>query len=613
MAKPKITKPDTSPKVYQREKIDFDLKIRELPWTEKQQALIELGADKSSRIIFLSGPAGSSKAQPLDSDILTVNGWKKMGSISVGDEVATQDGTFTKVTGVFPQGSKEIYKITFSDGTNTECCHEHLWLTQSYLERNATGKRNGKKYKKPREGCVRTTEEISKSLKHLGRANHTIPIVAPIQFPDRELLIHPYILGILLGDGCLKTSVTFCSWDDEIVERVRSLLPDSLELVVASRERHYRIKGVTHKKNPYRDYILQQRLDVNSQHKHIPDEYLFSSVRDRLELLRGLLDSDGCVANNASNTTASVSFASTSKKLAEHVQFLVQSLGGTATLSAPRQTGYYKKTGEHQPCQPVYGLYINFNPELNPFYLKRKADKYIPKTKYIPRRYIMDVEYIGEKECQCIRVEHDSHLYVTNDCIITHNTTVAMRIGLELMQQKKVSDIIFVRAAVESADSKLGFLPGDINGKYEPYMGPFEDKLEELLPAGDVKRLKGENRLIYQPINFVRGASWTARFVCIDEAQDLTINELQTLMTRLGKFTKMIICADPKQSDLPKAKQGGFEKAAHMFNTVEAQRQGIYSVSFTKDDIMRSELCKFIVETFDNNALALQAPKPESK
>ena len=210
-----------------------------------------------------------------------------------------------------------------------------------------------------------------------------------------------------------------------------------------------------------------------------------------------------------------------------------------------------------------------------------------------------------EKECQCIRVADDSHLYVTNDCIVTHNTTVAMRIGLELMQQKKVSDIVFVRAAVESADSKLGFLPGDINGKYEPYMGPFEDKLEELLPAGDVKRLKGENRLIYQPINFVRGASWTAKFIVIDESQNLTINEIQTLLTRIGKFTKMILCADSAQSDLPKTKQGGFERCAHIFNTVEAQRYGMYSVAFNNDDIMRSELCKFIVKTFDENPATL--------
>lgn len=180
-------------------------------------------------------------------------------------------------------------------------------------------------------------------------------------------------------------------------------------------------------------------------------------------------------------------------------------------------------------------------------------------------------------------------------------TTVAMRIGLELMQQKKVSDIVFIRAAVESADSKLGFLPGDISGKYEPYMGPFEDKLEELLPAGDVKRLKGENRLIYQPINFIRGASWTAKFIIIDEVQNMTINEIQTLLTRIGKFTKMILCADSAQSDLPKIKQGGFERAAYMFNTEAAQQQGIYSVAFNNEDIMRSELCKFIVKTFEDN------------
>jgi phosphate starvation-inducible PhoH-like protein len=180
-------------------------------------------------------------------------------------------------------------------------------------------------------------------------------------------------------------------------------------------------------------------------------------------------------------------------------------------------------------------------------------------------------------------------------------TLSAVRIGLELLNQKKVSDLVFVRAAVESADSKLGFLPGDIAGKYEPYMGPFEDKIEELLPAGEVKRLKGDGRFIYQPINFVRGASWTARCVIIDECQNMTINEIQTLLTRIGKFTRMILCADSAQSDLPKAKQGGFDKCLNMFNTDQAEKMGIYSLAFTNEDIMRSELCKFIVQTFEDN------------
>jgi phosphate starvation-inducible PhoH-like protein len=206
--------------------------------------------------------------------------------------------------------------------------------------------------------------------------------------------------------------------------------------------------------------------------------------------------------------------------------------------------------------------------------------------------------------------DRDSRVIFLSGPAGSSKTLSAVRIGLELLNKKKVSDLVFVRAAVESADSKLGYLPGDIAGKYEPYMGPFEDKLEELLPAGEVKRLKGENRVTYQPINFCRGASWTARFICVDEAQNLTVNEIQTLLTRIGKFTKMILCADNAQSDLPKAKQGGFEKISHMFNTTAAAAFGMYSLAFNNDDIMRSELCKFIVTTFDENAAVLH---PQTK
>ena len=215
--------------------------------------------------------------------------------------------------------------------------------------------------------------------------------------------------------------------------------------------------------------------------------------------------------------------------------------------------------------------------------------------------------------------DRDSRIIFLSGPAGSSKTLTAVRIGLELLNKKKVSDMVFVRAAVESADSKLGYLPGDIAGKYEPYMGPFEDKLEELLPAGEVKRLKGENRVTYQPINFCRGASWTARFICIDEAQNMTIKEIQTLMTRIGKFTKMILCADSAQSDLPRNKQGGFDRCASMFDNDQAKEFGVYSMAFNNDDIMRSELCKFIVETFEahdekhteKKACGLLEPKAE--
>lgn len=204
----------------------------------------------------------------------------------------------------------------------------------------------------------------------------------------------------------------------------------------------------------------------------------------------------------------------------------------------------------------------------------------------------------------------DSRVLFVSGPAGSSKTTTAMRIALQLLNEKKVSDIVCIRAAVESSDSKLGYLPGDITDKYGPYMGPFEDKLEELLPMSEMKRLKTDNRVDFKPINFCRGASWTAKCILIDEAQNLTVNELQTLLTRVGKFTKIIICADSKQSDLPKNKQGAFERCSKMFDTDKAREFGIFSLHFTNEDIVRSELCKFIVETFETNHHILH---PEQK
>jgi phosphate starvation-inducible PhoH-like protein len=204
-----------------------------------------------------------------------------------------------------------------------------------------------------------------------------------------------------------------------------------------------------------------------------------------------------------------------------------------------------------------------------------------------------------QKELIKLAADKDSKIIFLKGPAGTSKTTVAVRAGLELLNLKKVSDIVFIRAAVESGDSKLGMLPGDVDHKVGEYMTPFDDKLEELLSKGDVSKLKADKRLIFKPVNFCRGASWTAKYIIIDEAQNMTLNEIQTLMTRMGMFSKMILCADPAQSDLPLNKQGGFETAAFLFNSAEAHAQGIHSYEFTESDIVRSPLCRFIVETFD--------------
>jgi phosphate starvation-inducible protein PhoH len=176
-------------------------------------------------------------------------------------------------------------------------------------------------------------------------------------------------------------------------------------------------------------------------------------------------------------------------------------------------------------------------------------------------------------------------------------TILAMYCGLQLLNSRRVSDMVLIRSAVESSDSKLGFLPGDMLDKFGVYLAPFNEKFAELLNTSQIKKLENDNRIIICPINFARGLHFSVKFVCCDEAQNLTIKELQTLLTRLGEFCKVIICGDPDQSDLPKDKSG-FKRVYELFDTSEAKELGIHCIELEEQDIMRSEICKYIVNKF---------------
>lgn len=176
-------------------------------------------------------------------------------------------------------------------------------------------------------------------------------------------------------------------------------------------------------------------------------------------------------------------------------------------------------------------------------------------------------------------------------------TVLATYAALELINQHKVSDILYVRSAVESADSKLGYLPGELGDKMFLYGIPFMDKLDELLGKNDIQALQKDNRVQIFPVNYIRGMSWNARCIIVDEAQNLTQKELITVLTRIGKFSKCFVLADPMQSDI-NGKSGAFTKLQELFNDAESQKQGIYSYEFEDDDIMRSDLVKFLVGRF---------------
>jgi phosphate starvation-inducible protein PhoH len=164
-----------------------------------------------------------------------------------------------------------------------------------------------------------------------------------------------------------------------------------------------------------------------------------------------------------------------------------------------------------------------------------------------------------------------------------------------MLSKKAISDIAYIRSAVESSDAKLGFLPGSAEDKLAFYNLPFLDKLDELLPPTQVKKLEKEERVAMFPVNFTRGMSWAGKAIIFDEAQNSSLKEIITVLTRIGRGSKCFVLADPMQTDLHR-NAGGFEQLQKLFSDQESQERGLHSFYFDEDDIMRSELVKYLIK-----------------
>lgn len=178
----------------------------------------------------------------------------------------------------------------------------------------------------------------------------------------------------------------------------------------------------------------------------------------------------------------------------------------------------------------------------------------------------------------------------------TSKSLLSVYAALQLWNENRDLSIFYLRSVVESADRGLGFLKGDIDDKVEPYMAPLMDKLSELLSDHEKNDLEKSGSLDGGPINFLRGQSWRDKIVIVDEAQNLSFRELTTVMTRVGRDTKLYICGDPMQSDI---KNSGFIDFFNLFNEEESQEEGIYCLEFTKADIMRDPIVSYIVDKIE--------------
>lgn len=350
------------------------------------------------------------------------------GNVRPGDRVFGRDGKPTRVTAIHPQGVKDVYRVTFSDRSSVVVDGDHLWAWNT-----PTRTRRGSPLQ-----VTKTTDFADGTVPLRGKPNAKsprgnrrvfIPVTDPVQYPERDLPVDPYLLGALLGDGALSGRTVSISNGEPVA-------PDNVlarvETALLTHGNTFRVdlKQERGRKTPLRaDYlhvgpVTQALTDlgvrVRSEDKFVPALYLTASEQQRRDLLAGLLDTDG------STDRGFVEFSSASRLLTEHVAELARSLGWTATVADPRDTHYTLADGSKHAARPSHRVLITPHADENPFRTPRKRDAYAQqaaKRRSRPTRAIESVEHVGQEETLCISVEAADSLYLHGrEYVVTHNT-----------------------------------------------------------------------------------------------------------------------------------------------------------------------------------------------
>jgi predicted phage terminase large subunit-like protein len=358
---------------------------------------------------------GIAKALGFGTKILTPTGFIPVEDIVVGDTAYDRNGESTKVTHISETFMKPMYRITLTDGSTLDVSEDHINIVQ----KRTSVMVGTKKINEFSEYELTTKELLDKGILY----NRTItskqttgkeykwfiPLITnEVDFPKKDCPIDPYTLGAILGDGHIDVKsgmVSITGHKDDLPELL-SYMPYKYQTVYSD-TRHpdtlsTRLLGM--------GGLIKWYLGTPTiSNKFIPDDILFGSIEQRLECLRGLMDTDGTVSSKGNCSFTSISLA-----LAKGVQHIVKSLGGYSSIT--HHTSDY---------QGYYHVIVNLA-NYCPFKLKRKANLWKPNNSYKSgnRVAIESIEPITIRPSRCLAVDSDTHSFLTEDVIVTHNTTV---------------------------------------------------------------------------------------------------------------------------------------------------------------------------------------------
>jgi phosphate starvation-inducible PhoH-like protein len=452
--------------------------------------LLAAGTIEVAPLAYMRG-----RAQPYDAKVLTPEGFQPIGAVAVGDLVIGSNGLPTPVLGVYPQGSKDVYRVTAQDGATTLCCGEHLWTVRTPEDKRA--------------GKVRTleTREMIGNLRRGHARRFELPLLEPAELEPQPVPMDPYALGLLLGDGCLTTSTTpsFATNDAELALALEERLPGievahrgGVDYVLRHRNGG---RGGLRIANPVTVILRELGLaGTRSGTKFVPDVFKHNSAWVRLWLLQGLLDTDGGPVTQRGRTCR-IQYTTTSPRLRDDVIWLVRSLGGVAysrtRLAGGRRPGLAngREVGYNSDA---FVLDIRLPEGLRPFRLSRKAERYGQPGGGRPTRFVERIDYVGQQDTLCIQVAAEDSLYVTDDFLVTHNTLNDSFIVLDEAQNTSpeqmkmfLTRLGFGSRIVVTGDVTQVDLPGGVKSGLkvvEGILDGIEDVSFQRLNAHDVVR-----------------------------------------------------------------------------------------------------------------------------
>lgn len=377
-----------------------------------------MGAEIISGVALRTGMRCGDGPQPLWSKVLTPTGFISMGEVEPGMDICGTDGSIQKVLEVHPKGEREIYNVRFANGRMAQCCEEHLWSVITNW-----GKSMVLPLSDIADDFCKVTNEGHKKYKYY------VPSTSVEFISDQKNMpLDPYLVGILVGDGSLSgrtVEISLGKAKEHVIEKIK--LPDGLSTSIryVENRNYFRVKinGRTAEGQSMADILACIGLSGStSDDKHIPRSYLYSSKDDRESLLRGLLDTDGYI-----NNRGLFEFSTVSQRLAQDFRHLVWSLGRFTTFILHNRDNDPNSYSD----KPIYRMQ-----ELSGY-------KYGAK--------IIDIQPTGNfTEMQCIKVSNPDNLYITDDFLVTHNTTTATVLARALLERGKPFDMAHVDKVIEN-------------------------------------------------------------------------------------------------------------------------------------------------------------------